>query len=215
MKTHIPISLRYAGLPLLFLVLFVLQQQFPEIHTQGALWSDHPRWWQFFTCNFLSGNWTHLAFNMFGMITLHSQFGPRVRLPMMFLLFTLFSAVSASLYFLFFMSHHAWLVGASGGVYTVIGFFGWFQRRWRVCCCGFRALSIPMLAMLVVIIGIEALIAHFWVPQLAWPMHAVGMGAGFIAALSVQAIYLLCSRLTALQKMIHALELREPVSALE
>jgi membrane associated rhomboid family serine protease len=71
---------RYAALPGLLLLVFLAQQQWPDIHRYGALWSDHPRWWQFFTCNFLSGNWIHLLFNMLSMTVLHWQFGPRVRL---------------------------------------------------------------------------------------------------------------------------------------
>lgn len=215
MKKSLLMMFRYALLPVCFLLLFVLQQHVPEINKYGALWSDHPRWWQFFTCNFLSGNWTHLCVNMFSVGLFHFWCGPRIRLLTMLLLFAFFSSLASGIYFMFFMPQHAWLVGASGGMYSLLGFFGWFQRRTKLSWMGIHALSLPFLAMLLLAIGIEALVAHFWMPQLAWPMHAVGMVAGFVAALGVQVVSLLCSQLTALQKMIHTLELRDPVSAME
>jgi membrane associated rhomboid family serine protease len=205
--------LRYAALPCLFLLLFVLQQQVPEIHKVGALWSDHPRWWQFFTCNFLSGSWIHLGVNVLSVGLLHFWCGPRVRLWAMLMLFAFFSSLASGIYFLFFMPQHAWLVGASGGLYSLLGFFGWFQRRTKLSWMGIRALSLPFLVMLLLAIGLEALIAHLWIPRLAWPMHAVGMVAGFIAALGVQAVF--GRKLPAFQKMIYILELREPVSVME
>lgn len=207
--------LRYGALPFFLLIVFLAQQQWPEIHRYGALWSDRPRWWQFFTCNFLSGNRIHLLFNMLGMAVLHGQFGPRVRLPVILLLFTAFASAATWIYAAFWMPSHAWLVGASGGIYTLFGFFGWFLRRERMGWFGLRALSMPLLAALPLLVGTEALVAHLWLPQLAWPMHAVGICAGFIFALGVQAVCALCRNVTLFQNMIHTLELREPVAAME
>jgi len=209
------LTLRYAALPGLLLIVFLAQQQWPEIHRYGALWSVRPRWWQFFTCNFLSGNWIHLLFNVLSMAVLHWQFGPRVRLPVILLLFTVFSSSATWIYAAFWMPPKAWLVGASGGIYTLFGFFGWFFRRARVGWFGLRALSMPLLAALPLIIAIEALIAHLWLPQLAWPMHAAGISAGFVFALGLQAVCALCRNVTTFQTIIHALELREPIAVME
>jgi membrane associated rhomboid family serine protease len=182
-------SLRYAALPGLLLIVFLVQEHWPAVHRQGVLWSDHPQWWQFFTCNFMSGSRIHLAFNVLSITLLYSQFASRVRLPVMILLFTLFSAASTWLYYFFFMPVHAWLAGASGGIYTLLGLFCWFFRCERVCLPGFHRLSAPVLPAVFGLLLLEYLIARFWIPVLAWQMHGIGFVLGMAAALILNGVY--------------------------
>jgi membrane associated rhomboid family serine protease len=155
------------------------------------LWSDHPHWWQFFTNGFLSGNWIHLLFNACGMWVVCSQFASQLRLFFLFLYFILFSAASSFLYFHFFMPHRAWLVGASGGVYALIGFLCWFQRRDRIGFLGLRKLSLPFLPAMLVLLGLEFLIATFWVRVLAWQLHILAFFISILTAMAAHAVYLL------------------------
>ncbi len=73
----------------------------------------------------------------------------------------------------------------------------------------------PLLVALPLLIGMEALVAHLWLPQLAWPMHAAGISAGFVFALGLQTVCALCRNVTTFQNIIHALELREPIAVME
>lgn len=188
--------LRYAVLPCILLIVFLVQGQWPMVHRHGALWSDHPQWWQFFTCNFMSGNWIHLVFNALSMTVLYSQFGSRTRLPVMLALFTLFSGASTWLYYLFCMPAHAWLVGASGGLYALLGFFCWFFRCDRICFLGFRRISMPVFPAVFSLLLLEYLIARFRIPVLAWQMHVIGFVLGTVMALILDGVYVGVHRLT-------------------
>ena len=176
-------------LPLLLCAAYLAQTHIPGVFRHGALWSDHPQWWQFFTNGFLSGNWIHLLVNAGGMWVVCSQFASQIRLGFLFIYFVLFSAASSLLYFYFFMPPHAWLVGASGGVYALIGFLCWFQRRDRVCFFGWRRLSLPFLPAMPVLLGIEFLIATFWIPILAWPLHIIAFSISIFTAMAAHATY--------------------------
>lgn len=176
-------------LSLLFGLIFCIQKAEPDFFGTYALWSDHPRWWQFFTSGFLSGHSIHLLFNMIGMWIVCSRFAPQIRLAFLFIYFTLFSAVSSFLYFHFFMPAHATLVGASGGVYALIGFLCWFQRRDRVCFFGLRKVSMPFLPAMLVLLGIEFLVATFWIPVLAWQVHIIAFSISIGTAITIHAVY--------------------------
>ena len=175
--------------PLLLGSVYIIQTHLDGAFKFGALWSDHPRWWQFFTNGFLSGNWIHLAFNMSGMWVVCSQFAAQIRLFFLFIHFVLFSAAASFLYFHFFMPYHATLVGASGGIYAIIGFLCWFQRRVWVCFLGLRKLAMPFLPAMLILLGIEFLIATFWIPVLAWQVHVIAFSISIFTAITVHAVY--------------------------
>jgi len=111
--------------------------------------------------------------------------------------FVLFSAASSFLYFYFFMPSHAWLVGASGGVYALIGFFCWFQRRERVCFFGIRKFALPFFPAVLILLGFEFLTATFWIRVLAWQLHMIAFGGSMLVALLVHGAYVLTRRLAA------------------
>jgi membrane associated rhomboid family serine protease len=188
--------------PLLLGVAYTVQTHMPALFKQCALWSDYPRWWQFFANGFLSGNWIHLAFNMCGIWVVCAQFASRIRLYFLLIYFVLFSAVSSFLYFRFFMPPHAWLVGASGGVYALIGFLCWFQRRDRICFLGIRKLAMPFLPAMLLLLIIEFLIATFWIPVLAWQLHIIAFSISIFTAMAIHAVYAALHRLVGLETFV-------------
>jgi membrane associated rhomboid family serine protease len=175
--------------PLLLGAVYLVQIHVAGAFQFGALWSDHSRWWQFFTNGFLSGNWIHLLFNAGGMWVVCSQFASQIRLAFLFIYFVIFSAASSYLYCHFFMPPHAWLVGASSGVYALIGFLCWFQRRDRVCFLGLRKLAMPFLPAMLILFGIEFLVATFWIPVLAWQVHLIAFSISIFTAMTAHAVY--------------------------
>jgi membrane associated rhomboid family serine protease len=182
-------SLKNAAFSGFLIGVFLFHQLIPAVFKSCALWSDHPRWWQFFTNGFLSGNWIHLLFNACGMWVVCLQFASHLRLSFLFVYFTLFSAASSFLYYHFFMPPHAWLVGASGGVYALIGFLCWFQRRSRSCFFGFRSLSMPFFPEMLVLLGLEFLVATFWIRVLAWQVHVIAFFISIFTAMTAHAVY--------------------------
>lgn len=189
-------------LSLLFGLIFCIQKAEPGFFGTYALWSDHPRWWQFFTSGFLSGNWIHLTLNMLGIWVVCSQFASQIRLFFLLTYFVLFSAVSSFLYYYFFMPPHAWLVGASGGVYALIGFLSWFQRRDHVCFLGIRKFAMPFLPAMLILLMIEFLIATFWLPVLAWQLHIIAFSISILTAMIVHAVYAGIRRLAEREKFV-------------
>jgi membrane associated rhomboid family serine protease len=177
------------GFPLLLGAVYIVQLLCPGFFKQYALWSAHPHWWQFFTNGFLSGNWIHLLFNICGISVVCSQFASQIRQVFLFVYFVLFSAAASFLYFRFFMPSHAWLVGASGGVYALIGILCWFQRRDQICFFGWRRLSMPFLPAMLVLLGLEFLIATFWIRVLAWQLHMMAFSISIFTAIAAHAAY--------------------------
>ncbi len=175
--------------PLLLGVAYLIQLRVPAVFKLGALWSEDPRWWQFVTSGFLSGNWIHLLFNMGGLWVVCSQFASQIRLVFLFICFVIFSAASSFFYFHFFMPPHAWLVGASGGIYALIGFLCWFQRRDLVCFFGIRKMAIPFLPAMLILLGLEFLIATLWIPVLAWQLHIIAFSVSIFTAITFHAVY--------------------------
>ncbi len=180
---------RHLIFPLLLGAVYLIQRQLPGLFEAGALWSDHPEWHQFFTNGFLSGNSVHLLINVVGIWFVCSQFASKVRISFLLIYFTLFSAASSYLYFLWAMPSHATLVGASSGVYSLLGFLCWFFRRDRVGFFGKRSLSAPVLPFMVFLLIIEFFVARYWVPVLAWQLHLIAFGFSISIALAVHAIY--------------------------
>ena len=177
------------ALPMLLVSIFLLQMEFPAIHKHGALWSERMQWWQFFTCSFLSRDIAHLAFNVGGLVIVYSQFAPQVRGPILAVAFCLFATLSNLIFFEWLMPRHAWLIGASGGSYALLGFFSWFLRRAYFCVYKCKWLKFKIIPVLVVSIVGEYLYARWRMPTLAWQMHAIGFGLGVSSAMIIHAVY--------------------------
>jgi membrane associated rhomboid family serine protease len=107
----------------------------------------------------------------------------------LFIYFVLFSAASSFLYFRFFMPPHAWLVGASGGCYALMGFLCWFQRRDRVYFLGLRKFPLSFLPAVLVLLGIEVLVAIFWIPVLAWQLHMIAFFGSIVVTMVAHTVY--------------------------
>ncbi len=188
--------------PVLLGAVYWVQQKTPGLFEAGALWSDHSRWWQFFTNGFLSGNPIHLLINIIGIWFVCSQFALKVRISFLLIYFTLFSAASSYLYFLWAMPPHATLVGASSGVYSLLGFLCWFFRRDRVGFFGKRSLSAPVLPFMAFLLILEFFVARYWIPVLAWQLHQIAFGLSISVALVVHAVYALTHSLAECEQSI-------------
>lgn len=182
--------LRHLVFSLLLGAVYLIQMR-TGLFESCALWSEHPRWWQFFTNGFLSGNLIHLAFNVCGIWFVCSQFASKVRFSFLLLYFILFSAASSFLYFLLAMPSRATLVGASSGVYSLLGFLSWFLRRDRIGFFGKRWLSAPVLPFMVFLLILEFFVAKFWIPVLAWQLHLIAFSLSISTALAIHAVYAL------------------------
>lgn len=175
--------------PLLLSLVYLAQIHFPGLFKQGALWSAHPRWWQFFTNGFLSGNSVHLLINSLGMYFICYRFVPHMKALFVLMYFVLFSAAASFLYFSFCMPPHATLVGASGGAYSLLGFMCWFLRGERFEFIGKVPFLPPVLPTMGFVLLLEFLAARFWIPVLAWELHVIAFGVSLVAALGVHSVY--------------------------
>ncbi len=203
--------LRHLIFPLLLGAVYLVQQKIPGLFEAGALWSEHPKWYQFATNSFLSGNMLHLLINMIGIWFVCSQFASKVRISFLLLYFTLFSAASSYLYFLWAMPSRATLVGASSGVYSLLGFLCWFFRRDRVGFFGKRSLSAPVLPFMVFLLIIEFFVARYWIPVLAWQLHLIAFGFSISVALAVHAVYALTHSLAGCEQIVFRKMFRQGV----
>lgn len=183
--------LRMWALPMALAAIYLLQQEFPSIHRHCALWSEHLRWWQFFTCSFLSHDLGHLAVNAGGLAIVYSQFAPQVRGPVLAAAFCLFATISNLVFFEWLMPRPAWLIGASGGSYALLGFFSWFLRRAYFCVYKCTWLKFRIIPVLVISIAGEYLYVRWRMPApvLAWQMHAIGFVLGLSSAAAIHAVY--------------------------
>ncbi|MEN8253922.1 MAG: rhomboid family intramembrane serine protease [Verrucomicrobiota bacterium] len=177
-------SLRHFVFPFLLGVVYLIQLRVPGFFGLCALSEKEPRWWQFFANGFLSGNLVHLSINALGMWVVCSQFADKIRLRFVFLGFLLFSAASSFLYFTFFMPKGSLLVGASSGIYSLLGAFGWIHRDKHFCFFGVPRLSAPVFLLVSLILGAEIAMAFLWVPALAWPLHLIAFGIGMAVAVA-------------------------------
>jgi membrane associated rhomboid family serine protease len=125
-----------------------------------------------------------------------------VRFSFLFLYFILFSAASSFLYFKWAMPPHATLVGASSGVYSLLGFLSWFLRRDRVGFFGVRALSAPVLPFMAFMLTLEFFAAKYWIPILAWQLHLIAFGFSIFTALLVHAAYAIIRRLAECEQAV-------------
>ena len=92
------------------------------------------------------------------------------------------------------MPQHAWVIGASGGSYALLGFFSWFLRREKFCF--FKKTTrfdFPILPALLVFIVGEYFYARWRMPHLAWQLHALGFSLGISIAMATHMVYAACS----------------------
>ncbi len=195
-------AMRHLILPMLLGAVYLLQMRFSGTVEQFGLWSDHPRGWQFFTHGFLSGNLIHLFAGAGGLWVVCSQFAERIRTSFLLLYFILFSAASSFLYFTFCMSPGSALIGASSGVYSLLGFLSWFQRKKRFEFVGLRWFSMPVLLLMVFVLLVETFMARQWIPALAWPLHWIAFSLSLFVAVAAHGVYALLHRLATVESFI-------------
>lgn len=189
MKKRPQLNLQFLGFPLLLGAVYTVQIYFPMLFDTCALWSNNPKWWQFFTNGFLSGNPIHLGVNMIVMWVVCSKFTAKLRLSFVFLYFTLFSAASSYLFYRFFMAPHMTLVGASSGAFSLMGFSTWMFRRGWVDLYGPKDFSARVPLFMAFMLVLECVVATYWIPVLAWRLHLIAFGLSISVAMTAHAAY--------------------------
>lgn len=161
----------------------VLDARFGALFGLGVEGIMRGYFWQFFTYAFLHGNLLHVLLNMLGLLfmgpELERQLGSR-----MFTLLFFFSSVLGGLGWLLMTWPHAGIcVGASGGLFGLIGAFaGLFPHR-RITLLVFFVLPVTMPAWVMgVLFGLFQL-AYLLNPggsSIAYAAHLAGGIAGFL-----------------------------------
>ncbi len=147
---------------------------------------DKPVYLALVTSMFLHGSIQHLGGNMLFLWVFGNNVEDRLgRLG--FLAFYLAGGVVAALGFIAFDVHGSGpLIGASGAIAAAMGAYLAFHPRGRVLT------AITVAPVQLVYVPASVVLALFFVTQfftpdngVAWQAHAVGMGAGFVAALGL------------------------------
>ena len=179
--------MRAGLLPLLLAAVYVAQHYFPSIKSKGMLLAGEARWWQFGAYGFLSANTIHLAAVAAALYVIVAQFAPRLRAGTLLAFFVGFSALSAFFYYHWLMPAGAGIVGASGGAYALLGFCGGWRPHDRIGLPGLK-FGVPIPAGAALIIAVEAVIAHYWLSIMGWPLHALGFATGALAGWGARAL---------------------------
>lgn len=133
----------------------------------------YPPWtefqpWRMLTALFLHGSFLHILFNMYSLLI----FGPILERALgrwRFLALYLLSGLGGSVAVLF-LSPGAFVLGASGAIFGLLGAFFVIQRK-----LGGNSLQ------LMIVIGLN-LVIGFVIPNIAWQAHIGGLVVGGIVA---------------------------------
>ena len=147
------------------------------------LFPSDPKWWQFFTYQFLHAGWLHLIGNMvflyiFGN-SLEDRFG-----PLGYLAFYLAGGVFAGIGHI--LTSSAPVLGASGAIAGVMGaYLAWFPwvRVRTVIVLGYIPLWPRIPAAPVLLLWFSLQFQFDGDTSVAWVAHVVGFGFGVIAGL--------------------------------
>jgi membrane associated rhomboid family serine protease len=162
------------------MALFGLQQVFPlrELMMLSGRSGSSAKAVHTLSCMFVHGNLLHAATNALAFVCLF--FGLRRERSGAVLLFGFLSGwISTALFAAFLMPHNATLVGSSGILFGMLGFFTADEpfSRWRLCGVG----SIPLIVLAPVLVALDAFWAAYIPPvHIAWPVHTVAFSFGVI-----------------------------------
>jgi rhomboid protease GluP len=135
-------------------------------------------WWRIFTALFLHANWLHLTMNSAGLwifgTAVEKTMG-RWRLLMVFLLAGAFGNLASA-----FVAHYDVAIGASGGIFGVIGAFA--VAVWRLRSPMYHALRRRLLVVLALMVATDFTIGGLE-PQVDNLAHVGGFVAGILIAL--------------------------------
>ena len=159
---------------------------------RSALLPEHKSpWLALLTSIFLHGSLSHLAGNMLFLWVFGNNVEDRLG-HVVYLLFYLVGGVVATMgHVVFNGSSIQPVVGASGAIAAVMGAYFVFKPRGRiltaVVTAAFQVVYIPAF----VVLGLF-FVTQFFTPtssNVAWEAHAVGMGAGVLAALLLARVF--------------------------
>lgn len=204
-RTGTRAAMRFCMLPALLVASYLLQRFVPAVAAGGMLAADRPLWWQHFSYPFLSASVAHLAFGSLALFVVVSEFARGIRPLVLLTLFVALAALSALCYHHWLMPRNSLLVGASGGTYALLGFCSGWRPHYRI---GLPRIpfGIPIPAGVAVVVAAEAVIAHFWIPTLGWPLHAIGFALGAATGLIALGVGTILEKAADSQAVRHLLE---------
>ena len=161
------------------LALFGLQQVFPLRELLMLKSGDAPAMKALHaaTCLLVHGSFLHAAVNSLSFICLF--LGVKKGMAVKPGLAGLIAGWMATFLFaVFLMPRHATLVGSSGMLFGMLGFFMATDpfSRWRFCGVG----SIPLIVLAPVLVAVDGMTAILFLKCVAWPVHAVAFSFGAI-----------------------------------
>jgi membrane associated rhomboid family serine protease len=155
-----------------------LQEKFLLWAGNSSATVQEGEWWRIFTALFLHANWLHLTMNGAGLwifgTAVEKTMG-RWRLLMVFLLAGAFGNLASA-----FVAHYDVAIGASGGIFGVIGAFA--VAVWRLRSPMYHALRRRLLVVLALMVATDFTIGGLE-PQVDNLAHVGGFVAGILIAL--------------------------------
>jgi len=160
-------------------VLFFVDSQFPVV---GNILALRPMWvlqapWTPLTYMFIHGGFSHLFFNMFGLVV----FGPRLEERLgsnSFIKFYLVAGLGGAVFSFIFAPYGA-VIGASGAIFGVMLGFARYWPRDEIYIWGILPIQARVLALILIatslymsFAGSSSNVAHF--------AHLGGLGAGWL-----------------------------------
>lgn len=162
-----------------------------------------PAPWSWITFEFVHGSPTHVFLNLLGLMLISPTFEERIGSGRWAILFFVGGAFGALVFLVLNLGGGTLLVGASAGIFAVLGAYGRLYPRDRVSLFlpipGVPAL--PVIEVVVLFLVLETVLTFVGPQGIAWPAHVGALVFGFAAAPGVQRLPLPKGRPTRLRSL--------------
>jgi membrane associated rhomboid family serine protease len=144
--------------------------------------------WSWITFQFVHGSEGHVLLNLLGLILISPTFEERIGSPRWAILFFVGGAFGALVFILVHTGQAILLVGASAGIFAVLGAYARLFPRDRVALFfpfpGLRPM--PVVQVVVLFLALELVLGTLLRGGIAWEGHAAALIFGFAAAPAIR-----------------------------